>query len=98
MATITFIGDGANHLWSSTGAWVGGVVPTAADDVVFSSNTAGSSLQIDGTSGSPNLCRSLDCTGYTQTLLHQAGKYLAIGDGSGGSLTLVSGMTYVPSQ
>jgi hypothetical protein len=96
MATRTFVGDGASHNWSTTGAWVEGSVPTAADDVVFSSNTAGSILVIDGTSGSPSLCRSMDCTGYTRTITQASGKVLTIGDSSGGSLTLVSGMTYSP--
>lgn len=95
MATRTFVSGGASKNWSDTTAWAEGIVPTAADDVVF---TAGSgTLTIDGTSGSPSLCRSFDATGYTGTLTHAATKYLNIGDGTQGHFTLVSGMTYSPS-
>lgn len=89
MATITAAAGGGN--WNSGATWVGGVVPTAADDVV-----------LNGSSGSVSItaaaaCRSLDCTGYTGTLTHGAFT-LSIGDGTAGTggvaLKLVSGMTY----
>ncbi len=97
MATRTFIGDGSSHNWSATGAWVEGIVPTAADDVVFSSNTAGSILVIDGTSGAPSLCRSIDTTGYTRTITLASGKQLNVGDGTTGAFKMTAGMTFVPN-
>ncbi len=99
-ATRTFVGDGASHNWSATGAWVEGIVPTAADDIAFSSNTAGSILVIDGTSGSPSLCRSIDTTNYTRTITFATGKQLNVGDpaGSGtGVFKMTAGMTFVPA-
>jgi len=42
MATIRAAASG---LWSATGSWIGGVVPTSADDVVANSFT----IQVDGT-------------------------------------------------
>lgn len=89
MATITAAAGGGN--WSATGTWVGSVVPTAADDVVL--NGISGSVTIDAAS----VCRSLNCTGYTGTLTHNAFN-LAIGDattgGGGIALKLVAGMTY----
>ncbi len=97
MATRTFVGDGASHNWSATGAWVEGIVPTAADDIVFSTNTAGSILVIDGTSGSPSLCRSIDTTNYTRTITFGASKQLNVGDGTTGAFKMTAGMTFAPS-
>lgn len=97
MATRTFVGDGASHNWSATGAWVEGIVPTASDDVVFSSNTAGSILVIDGTSGSPSLCKSIDTTGYTRTITLASGKELDVGTSTSGAFKLTAGMTFSPS-
>jgi len=90
LTTIVAAAGGGN--WSATGTWVGGVVPTAANDV-----------QLDGTSGNVTIdaaavCRSLDCSGYTGTLTHNSAITLTIGDGTAGAssiaLKLVSGMTY----
>lgn len=89
MATITAAAGGGN--WSATGTWVGGVVPTAADDVVL--NGTSGNVTIDAAS----VCRSLNCTGYTGTLTHNAFT-LTIGDATAGAgniaLKLVAGMTY----
>lgn len=89
--------SGSTANWSSAAAWTscGGVAPTAADTVTVSGT---GTLTIDGTSGSPNLARSVDFTGFTGTLTHAASKELDIGNASGGSLTLVSGMTYSPNS
>ncbi len=92
MAITAAAGGGS---WSAGGTWVGGVPPTAADDVLLTVTSG--AITIDGTSGTPNLCRSLDCTGYTGTLTQASAKVLNIGDASGGALTIVSGMTYVPN-
>ncbi len=98
MATRTFVGDGASHNWSATGAWVEGIVPTAADDIVFSTNTAGSILVIDGTSGSPSLCRSIDTTNYTRTITLASAKQLNVGTSTSGAFKLTAGMTFAPNS
>ncbi len=91
MATLTAVAAGGS--WGSAGTWSPAQVPTAADDCIINASMTGT-VTIDGTSGSPSLCRSLDCTGCTGTLTQITNKVLNIGDGSGGSLTLVSGMTF----
>lgn len=95
MASITGSATGGN--WSATTAWVGGVVPVQTDDVLLTS--ASGNITIDGTSGSPSQCRSIDCTTYTGTLTHATAKQLNVGDpaGSGvGVFKLVASMAYVP--
>lgn len=92
MAITAAAGGGA---WSAGGSWVGGIAPTAADDVLLTVTSG--NITIDGTSGTPNLCRSLTCTGYTGTLAQGASAVLNIGDSGGGLLLLVAGMTYVPN-
>ena len=91
MATIVGSGTGGN--WSATAAWVGGVVPGASDDVQLT--VASAAITIDTSAAA---CRSLDCTGYTNTLTHTAGVTFNIGDATAGlsniALKLVSGMTY----
>ncbi len=95
MATVVWIGG--SHNWSAGAAWVGGVPPTAADDVLVGTGVGGSTtgtLTVDGTAVSPSLCRSIDCTNFTGTLLATGtGHVLQIGDASGGSMKLVAGMT-----
>ncbi len=93
MTTILINASGGN--WSAGGTWVGGVAPTAADDVVYDALTG--TLTIDGTSGSPNLCRSFTATVCTGTLTHGSAKQLNIGDGTTGHFKIVSGLTYAPS-
>lgn len=95
MAIITASASGGTRNWSDTASWVGGVKPTAADDVLFTAVSG--NITIDGTSGSPSLARSVDCTGYTGTWSQTFSTFLNIGDGSGGSLKLVPGMAYVPN-
>lgn len=89
MATRVFGAVAGN--WNTDALWVGGVKPTAADDVTLTGTSA--NVTIDAAS----VCRSLDCTGYTGTLLHNAFT-LTIGDGTAGAsniaLKLVAGMTY----
>ncbi len=97
MATRTFVADGTSRNWSLTTTWAEGAVPTAADDVVFSTNVASSILVIDGTSGSPSLCRSIDTTNYTRTITFGASKQLNVGDGTTGAFKMTAGMTFVPN-
>lgn len=95
MATITAAAGGGN--WTTGGSWVGGVAPTAADDAVINGTSGNITIDSGGA-----VCRSLNCTGYTGTLTHNASSTLTIGDGTAGSgnvaLTLAAGMTYTLSS
>lgn len=91
---ITAAAGGGN--WSAGGTWVGGNAPGASDDVLLT--VASGNVTIDGTSGTPNLCKSLVCTGYTGTLTQGSGATLNIGTSTSGNLTLVAGMTYSPNS
>ena len=88
--TITAAAGGGN--WTTGGTWVGGVAPTAADDVLLT-GTSGNVTIDSGAVG-----RSLNCTGYTGTLSHNGSTTLTLGDATAGlsnvALKLVSGMTY----
>ena len=93
MATITAAAGGGN--WSATGTWVGGVVPTAADDVVLASTSGNVTIDVN------SVCRSLDCQAsgnYAGTLTFSGVNYLTIGDATAGAgnraLRLSSAMTY----
>lgn len=80
---------GAAGNWTSGGAWVGGVAPTAADDAQVTVLTT--SITIN----SGAVCRSADFNGCTGTVTASA--VLTIGDGTAGAgsiaLRLASGMT-----
>jgi hypothetical protein len=81
-AAITAAAGGGQ--WTAPTTWVGGVVPTATDDVI-----------LDGTSGSVTVGtngvgKTLTCTGYTGTLTISDLKTLTIS----GSVVLVAGMGY----
>jgi hypothetical protein len=88
--------------WSSTGTWSlssggspGAGPPTSADRVFLNAATGVKTITIDGTTGSPSLCQSLDCTGFTGTLTASGtGKQVNVGDANGGNFKLVSGMTF----
>jgi hypothetical protein len=93
MATIVVAAGGGNS--NATGTYVGGVLPTNADD-----------LQLTNTSGNFTInaalaCRSLDAvTGgtYTGTLTHNSSQTISIGDATAGAnnvaLKLSPSMTY----
>lgn len=91
MATITAAAGGGN--WTAGGSWVGGVAPTAADDVLLT-GTSGT-ITID----SGAVCRSINLTGYTGTVTHTSGVTLTIGDATAGLANVAlefpaSGWTY----
>lgn len=85
MATIVASATGGNY--SSTAAWVGGVVP-GINDVVQLNGTSGN-ITLDASA--TNLCYSFDCTGYTGTLTLTAAQTFTV---SGNLFKLVSGMTF----
>lgn len=92
MTVITASAAGGN--WNQNGAWVGGVQPTAADDVLLTVTSGNITIPTATTA----LCRSIDCTGYTGTMTWASvTALLNIGDASGGAATFVAGMTVVPS-
>lgn len=93
MATRTVSNSGGTRAWSDTASWVEAAVPTAADDVV-ATGTSGA-LTID----SGAVCRSVNLTGYTNTVTHNAGATLTIGDATAGAGNVAlsfpaSGWTY----
>jgi len=97
-----WVGGGSSTAWAATGPtnWStasGGAgdasVPTSADDVFFDSNSGSGESVIGAAIG----IRSLNTTGYTGTLIHNAFT-LSIGDSVSGTeniaLKFGSGMTY----
>lgn len=81
--------------WASTSGGAGGsTVPTAADDVFFDVNSGTGTITLS----TGNVCRSLNCTGFTGTLVHPAAVTITIGDATAGAgnivLLLTAGMTY----
>lgn len=101
MASLFWVGgtaawDGTALLkWSATSGGVGGLaVPTAADDVLLDANSGASVITVSTTTG---LGRSLDCTGFTGSLVHGSSISISIGNASGGALLFVAGMTYTPN-
>lgn len=94
MGVIVAAAGGGN--WSAGGTWVGSVAPTAADDVTLT--VTGGQVTVDGTDATTCVCRSLVCTGYTNTLTIASGKQLNIGDGTAGACTFVAGMTFAPNS
>jgi hypothetical protein len=65
MAVITISNTGG--LWNATGTWVGGVVPTAIDDVVAVATSGNLTVNVAST------CKSIDFTNYVATFTMSAG-------------------------
>jgi hypothetical protein len=95
VASITALAGGGN--WGDAGTWDVGV-PTAADDVFLDATSGNVVIN----SGATRVARSLNCTGYTGTLSHNAATDLFIGDATAGAssiaLKFVAGMTYTPAS
>lgn len=86
---MTIVAAAGGGDWNTGSSWVGGVAPTAADDVQVPLAAGNMSI------GSGAVCRSADFSTYTGTLSGTG--TLTIGDGTAGlsniALTLVAGMT-----
>jgi hypothetical protein len=103
MANRFWVGGNANWdatagtKWATTSGGAGGAaVPTAADDV-FLDNGAGTG-NVTIPSATTVTCRSLNCTGYVNTLTFAATtSVITVGDGTAGASNIavkfVSGMT-----
>ena len=77
-----------NATWSTTsGGAADTVAPTASDDVFLDANSGNVTISAN------SVGKSLTCTGYTGTLTHNAFNLLI-----SGNITLVSGMTYTPTN
>ena len=83
MATITASVLGGN--WNTTTAWVGGVIPGTADDVILAL-TSGNITVSDA-----RACRTFVATNYINTFKIDNGITLSV---SNNTITLGSGMTY----
>lgn len=98
MANRFWVGGGSSTNWNATAntnwsATNGGpnnaTVPTSVDDVFFTSLSGAGAKVI-----SANISiQSLDCTGHTGTITHNAAVTLTLA-GNGGVFKLVAGMTY----
>jgi hypothetical protein len=64
MAIITKSTTSGN--WNATSSWVGGVVPTSVDDVIFDATSAGVILNVS------SIVKSIDMTGFTGMLTASA--------------------------
>lgn len=91
MAVRTISNGGG--LWSLPTTWVEGAVPLASDDVVATATSGNVTIDI------ASVCRSIDLTNYVNTLTHNSGVILSIGDAIAGAgniaLKFVVGMNYV---
>ena len=85
----------AGTKWALTSGGAGGqAVPTNADDVFFDSVSG----TVVVTLSTASTWRNINCTGFTGELSHPTSTNITFGDGSGGSLTFVSTMTYTTAS
>ncbi len=87
-STVTISDSGGSRNWDDPLSWVGGTVPTSADDVVATATSG--PLTINTAAA----VRSIDLTNYTSTLTHNASTTLSVGDSSGGVLNFTGAWTY----
>ena len=88
MTTRTVSNSGGN--FNSGTTWVEGIVPTIADDVVFTVTSGNLNITANA------VCRSYDETNWIGTLTHGSFS-LSIGNATGGNLKMVTGATYTPT-
>ncbi|NTW32265.1 MAG: hypothetical protein HGB12_06530, partial [Bacteroidetes bacterium] len=95
-----WVGGGSSSNWNATSptnwsASSGGAnnasIPTAADDVFFTGAGGGAS---NSTISSDITIRSLNCAGYSNTLTHNAGVTLSIGDATAGAGNIALNFPY----
>lgn len=93
MASRYFVGNGTD--WNSVSSWAttsggssGASVPVSTDDVFLDANSPG-----NGTISVSLTIQSLDCTGYSHTLIQNVGRIITIA-GNGVICKFVAGMTY----
>lgn len=91
MATRTISNAGGN--WNDVASWVEGAYPGASDDVVATASSGNLTLNLNGAS-----CRSMDLTGYTGTITHNASVILNIGTSTANAskVALKLAGTYTP--
>jgi hypothetical protein len=91
MANRYWVGGGSSSNWNATGNTNWGTAsntqdnaaePTAADDVFFDGVGTGAA---DCVISANAVCRSINCTGYANTITHNAGVTLAVGDATAGA-------------
>ncbi len=75
----TISDSGGTRNWNDTATWTDGVVPLASDDVVATATSGNVTINVAA------VCRSIDLTGYTGTITHNAGVTLSIGDATAGA-------------
>ena len=82
--------SGGDRAWATAATWFdcGGGVPGTNDDVIATSTSGASTIAAAIT------VKSLDMTGYTNTLTHNAAVTLTISGGTGSVFKLAIGMTY----
>lgn len=90
----------AGSKWATTSGGAGGAAnPTAADDVFFDAASGAAVVTI---ASNPVVCRSINCTGYTGSLVMNGSTGLNIGDGTAGAgniaLKFVAGMTFTKNS
>lgn len=84
MATITVSNTGGN--WSVTTTWVGGIVPTSIDDVVFTATSGNLTVNTNTCT-----CKTINFTNYVNTITINNNAILIVN----GNVTLNTGHTNV---
>lgn len=83
-----------NNTWAATsGGAPGASFPVAGDHIIMDANSGAAVLTVNVASA----CDTVDCTGFTGTVIHAASVTWTIA-GNGGVFKLVAGMTYTPSS